>query len=86
MTDMENGTCKSGKPVWFVTDCSTGFGRILAKSFLERGYRVAVTARNPDSIKDLAGLQAGRPEASGRFFKKKLRKKFSLPGTLKHPV
>src|SRR5664280_1483661 len=42
------------KPVWFITGCSTGFGRELAKLVLERGYRVAVTARKPDEVKDLA--------------------------------
>ena len=42
-------------PVWFITGCSTGFGRELAKHVLERGYRTVVTARNPDQVKDLAG-------------------------------
>ena len=32
------------KPVWFITGCSTGFGRELAKYLLECGYRVVVTA------------------------------------------
>jgi NAD(P)-dependent dehydrogenase (short-subunit alcohol dehydrogenase family) len=40
--------------VWFITGCSTGFGRELAKHVLERGYRTVVTARNPDDVKDLA--------------------------------
>ena len=43
------------KPVWFITGCSTGFGRELAKHVLDRGYRTVVTARNPDEVKDLAG-------------------------------
>ena len=43
------------KPVWFITGCSTGFGRELAKHVLERGYRAVVTARNLD---DIAGLVA----------------------------
>ena len=34
------------KPVWFITGCSTGFGRELASMLLERGYRVVVTARD----------------------------------------
>ena len=38
------------KPVWFLTGCSTGFGRELAKLLLERGYRVVVTARDPASL------------------------------------
>ena len=41
------------KPVWFITGCSTGFGRELAKHLLENGYRVVVTARNTDKIQDL---------------------------------
>lgn len=40
-------------PVWFITGCSTGFGRELAKYVLERGYRTVVTARNPDEVKDV---------------------------------
>jgi NAD(P)-dependent dehydrogenase (short-subunit alcohol dehydrogenase family) len=42
------------KPVWFITGCSTGFGRQLAKHVLERGYRTVVTARNPDEVNGLA--------------------------------
>jgi NADP-dependent 3-hydroxy acid dehydrogenase YdfG len=42
------------KPVWFITGCSTGFGRDLAKHVLELGYRTVVTARKSDEIKDLA--------------------------------
>ena len=54
---METTTSKSAiteKPVWFITGCSTGFGRELAKHVLERGYRTVVTARNPDEVNDLA--------------------------------
>lgn len=42
------------KNVWLITGCSTGFGRALAKELLENRYRVAVTARNIDQIRDLA--------------------------------
>jgi len=42
------------KPVWFITGCSTGFGRALATLVLERGYRVVVTSRNTDDVKELA--------------------------------
>ena len=28
------------KPVWFITGCSTGFGRELSVILLKRGYRV----------------------------------------------
>jgi NAD(P)-dependent dehydrogenase (short-subunit alcohol dehydrogenase family) len=48
-------TANSGKPVWFITGCSTGFGYELAKYVLECGYPAVVTARNPDDLKKLAG-------------------------------
>jgi NAD(P)-dependent dehydrogenase (short-subunit alcohol dehydrogenase family) len=41
------------KPVWFITGCSTGFGRELAKILLARGYRVVPTARDPAKVADL---------------------------------
>ena len=41
------------KPVWFITGCSTGFGRELAKALLARGYRAVVTARDPAKVADL---------------------------------
>ena len=44
----------TGKPVWFITGCSTGIGRELAKHVLECGYRAVVTARNLNDITDLA--------------------------------
>ncbi len=39
--------------VWFITGCSTGFGRQLAQEALKLGYSVAVTSRNTDDIKDI---------------------------------
>ena len=41
-------------PVWFITGCSTGFGRELARRLLARGYRTVVTARNPHDLGELA--------------------------------
>ncbi len=41
------------KPVWFITGCSTGFGRELGKILIDRGYRVVVTARDPSAIADI---------------------------------
>ncbi|KAB0679747.1 oxidoreductase [Aureimonas leprariae] len=32
-------------PVWFITGCSTGFGKELARLVLDRGWRAVVTAR-----------------------------------------
>lgn len=40
-------------PVWFITGCSTGFGRDLAKLVLDRGWRAVVTARDPEKVADL---------------------------------
>jgi NAD(P)-dependent dehydrogenase (short-subunit alcohol dehydrogenase family) len=41
------------KPVWFITGCSTGFGRELSKILLVRGYRAVVTARDAAKVQDL---------------------------------
>ena len=41
-------------PVWFITGCSTGFGRELAKLIVARGWPVVVTARNKAEVEDLA--------------------------------
>ncbi|MBY9062401.1 SDR family NAD(P)-dependent oxidoreductase [Sphingomonas yunnanensis] len=40
-------------PVWFITGCSTGFGRELARLVLERGWRAIVTARDSGRVADL---------------------------------
>ncbi len=47
---MEN----TNNPVWFITGCSTGFGRELAKLILNRGWNAVITARNADHVKDIA--------------------------------
>ena len=39
--------------VWFITGCSTGFGRELAKEALSKGYNVVVTARKPEQVADI---------------------------------
>lgn len=41
------------RKTWLITGCSTGFGRALAQRLLERGDRVAATARNPATLADL---------------------------------
>lgn len=46
----------SEKKVWFITGCSTGFGRELARHLLESGCKVAVTARNTDKVRDLVEI------------------------------
>ncbi len=39
--------------VWFITGCSTGFGRELARQILARGGRAVVTARDASRVQDL---------------------------------
>lgn len=39
--------------VWFITGSSKGFGRVWAEAALERGDRVAATARNADTLTPL---------------------------------
>jgi NAD(P)-dependent dehydrogenase (short-subunit alcohol dehydrogenase family) len=46
--------------VWFITGCSTGFGRELAKLVLDRGYRAVITARDPSRIQGLTAGYEGR--------------------------
>ncbi len=41
------------KKVWFITGCSTGFGRQLAQEVLKAGYRAAVTSRKMEDVKDI---------------------------------
>jgi len=43
----------NGSKVWFITGSSKGFGHIWAEAALARGDRVAATARNTDTVKDL---------------------------------
>lgn len=39
--------------VWFITGCSTGFGRELAALTIARGFKTVVTARDRDRVADL---------------------------------
>lgn len=43
----------SEAPVWFITGCSTGFGRELAKLIVRRGWRAVVTARDAAAVADI---------------------------------
>ena len=53
---MANGNQESGASlVWFITGCSTGFGRDLARHVLACGYRAVVTARKPDDLQEFSG-------------------------------
>lgn len=39
--------------VWFITGCSTGFGRALANEALSLGHNVVVTARKTSDVEDI---------------------------------
>lgn len=56
MKSATNSSDQSEKPVWFITGCSTGFGRQIAKHVLELGYRAVVTSRELEDVRDLAEL------------------------------
>ncbi|MER8161588.1 SDR family NAD(P)-dependent oxidoreductase [Streptomyces sp. NPDC094472] len=43
-------------PTWLITGCSTGLGRALARTVLERGWNAVVTARNAASVQDFPAL------------------------------
>jgi NAD(P)-dependent dehydrogenase (short-subunit alcohol dehydrogenase family) len=43
----------SDSPVWFITGCSTGFGREFARAALSHGFRVVATARDPKKLDEL---------------------------------
>ncbi len=52
-------------PVWFITGCSTGFGRETAQAVLDRGWRAVVTARDPAKVADLVQGREDRALAVG---------------------
>jgi len=39
--------------VWFITGCSTGFGRELAKLVLETGHKAVVASRKTEDVEDI---------------------------------
>ncbi|AJC52906.1 short-chain alcohol dehydrogenase/reductase [Streptomyces sp. 769] len=39
--------------MWFITGCSSGLGRALARAVLERGWRAVVTARDTGKVADV---------------------------------
>lgn len=45
---------------WFITGCSSGFGRRLALAATERGDRVVATARKVETIEEMAKPFGGR--------------------------
>ena len=55
-------TTSTSRPnrVWLITGTSTGLGRQLAETLIARGERVAATARDVASIKDLTDRSPGQ--------------------------
>ena len=39
--------------VWFITGCSTGFGKLLCRQLLDQGHKVVATARVVDQLDDI---------------------------------
>jgi NAD(P)-dependent dehydrogenase (short-subunit alcohol dehydrogenase family) len=60
MHDPRASLMEKQPPVWFMTGCSTGFGRELARLVLDRGRRAVVTARDVTQIKDLTAAAGDR--------------------------
>lgn len=50
MAQENKNNSTAGSKVWFITGSSRGFGRVWAEAALERGDKVAATARNVESI------------------------------------
>jgi len=46
--------------VWFITGSSRGLGRSLTEAVLEKGDKVAATARNPETLNDLVEKYPGK--------------------------
>lgn len=60
VTEIDGGKLMATTKRWFITGCSSGFGRALAELALDRGDRVAVTARDPQSIADIVARAPDR--------------------------
>ena len=58
MTTTQTSRLPATEPsVWFITGCSTGFGRELAKQAIEHGHRTVVTARDPSTLEGYAAME-----------------------------
>jgi len=53
MSNQNETLANRSEKVWFITGSSRGFGRVWTEAALERGDKVAATARNLDSIAEL---------------------------------
>ncbi|KAL6070229.1 Oxidoreductase BOA17 [Balamuthia mandrillaris] len=55
---MDVSSSSSSPKVWFITGCSTGFGRAIALAALQRGDQVIATARNVERLAELRAAGA----------------------------
>ncbi len=53
----------AASPVWFITGCSSGFGREFVRAALAHGFRVVATARDPRKLGDLIAGHQDRAKA-----------------------
>ncbi len=64
----------TGKPVWFITGCSTGLGRELAKHVLMNNagicYFSSVEESEEDQVHAISGRQPGDPVCAARLILK----------------
>ncbi|MCB1704556.1 MAG: SDR family NAD(P)-dependent oxidoreductase [Halioglobus sp.] len=70
--------------VWLITGCSTGFGREIALCALQRGAKVAVTARRTESVADLCREYPGRALAVPLDITDAAQRETALQATLDH--
>jgi NAD(P)-dependent dehydrogenase (short-subunit alcohol dehydrogenase family) len=49
---------KNQEKTWFITGTSQGIGLVLVKQLLEKGYNVAATARNIETLKKSVGISS----------------------------
>jgi len=55
---MAKGTADSR--VWFITGCSSGFGREFVRAALAHGFGVVATARDPKKLGDIVAGKEDR--------------------------
>ncbi|UFH52718.1 SDR family NAD(P)-dependent oxidoreductase [Spirosoma sp. KNUC1025] len=60
MVQQQENTASGTEKVWFITGSSRGFGRVWTEAALQRGDKVAATARNVESLADLKAKYGDR--------------------------
>jgi NAD(P)-dependent dehydrogenase (short-subunit alcohol dehydrogenase family) len=70
--------------VWFITGCSTGFGRELSLEVLKAGYKAVVTARKVEDVQDIVDQYPGTALALKLDVTKPAEVEDSVKQALKH--